>query len=59
MAAPQIPQSIEVIEVTGEWFVVVREEGRESVRSFETEAFAMSYSDGQRVRLGLDKVVRL
>ena len=59
MNASTIKYSIEVIEVTGEWFVLVREDGHESFRSFETEAFALSYSDRQRLRLGLDKIVCL
>ncbi|SFO34471.1 hypothetical protein SAMN03159463_01696 [Mesorhizobium sp. NFR06] len=51
--------AIEVVEACGEWFVRVVEDGQELTRSFETESFALAYAEGQRIRLGLDKVTRL
>ncbi len=57
--APQNSNAVELIEVAGEWFVRVLESGHEQVTIFETETFAVSYSDGQRLRLGLEQVVRL
>ncbi|TGR13055.1 hypothetical protein EN833_07725 [Mesorhizobium sp. M4B.F.Ca.ET.190.01.1.1] len=50
---------VELAEACGEWFVRVVEEDQELTRSFETEAFALSYAEGQRRRLGLDKVMRV
>ncbi|MGX7873700.1 hypothetical protein ACVDG5_013880 [Mesorhizobium sp. ORM6] len=50
---------VEVVEACGEWFVHVVEEGQQKTLSFELEAFAMSYAEGQRIRLGLDKVMRV
>ncbi|WP_192385813.1 hypothetical protein [Mesorhizobium silamurunense] len=47
---------IEVIETCGEWFVRVIEDGGEATTSFELETFAMVYAEGQRLRLGLEKV---
>jgi hypothetical protein len=50
---------VELVEACGEWFVRVVEEDQELTRSFETEAFALSYAEGQRIRLGLNKVARV
>ncbi len=50
---------VEVVEACGEWFVRVVEEDQELTRSFELESFALAYAEGQRIRLGLDKIVRL
>ena len=50
---------IEVVEACGEWFVRVVEEDQELTRSFELESFALAFAEGQRIRLGLDKVTRL
>lgn len=49
---------VEIIEAIGEWFVRILEDGHEYISAFENEAFASSYSDGQRLRLGLEKVER-
>ncbi|MER9209178.1 hypothetical protein [Mesorhizobium sp. M0771] len=46
---------IEVVEACGEWSVRVAEEDQEITRSFVLESFA----EGQRIRLHLDKFVRL
>ncbi len=51
--------SVEIIEGLGEWFVRVIEAGQERIQSFENETFATSYSDGQRLRLGLEHVTRV
>ncbi|WP_246681136.1 hypothetical protein [Mesorhizobium sp. B2-3-15] len=50
---------IEVFEACGEWFVRVLEKDRELTRSFILESFALSYAEGQRIRLRLDRVVRI
>ena len=50
---------IEVVEACGEWFVRVVEEDQELTRSFDLESFALSFAEGQRIRLHLDKIVRL
>ena len=50
---------IEVVEACGEWFVRVVEEDQEMTRSFDLESFALSFAEGQRIRLHLDRVVRL
>ncbi len=50
---------IEVVEACGEWFVRVVEEDQEMTRSFDMESFALSFAEGQRIRLHLDKIVRL
>ena len=44
---------VEVVEACGEWFVRVVEEDQELTRSFEIEAFALAFAEGQRRRLGL------
>ena len=50
---------IEVVEACGEWFVRVVEEDQELTRSFEIEAFALAFAEGQRMRLGLVDFKRL
>ena len=50
---------IELIEACGEWFVRVVEDGKEDSRSFELKSYALAFVEGQRIRLRLDKVVRL
>jgi hypothetical protein len=51
---------IEVVEACGEWFVRVTEkDGNSFTRSFEHKDYAVSFAEGQKTRLGLDKFVRL
>jgi hypothetical protein len=50
---------IEVIEACGEWFVLIVENGKEDSRSFEIEAYALAFAEGQRMRLHLEKFTRL
>jgi len=48
------------IEKAGdEWAVRVAEGARIRVETFVLEAFAISFAEGQRIRLGLQKVERL
>jgi hypothetical protein len=50
---------VEVVEACGEWFVRVVEEDQELTRSFEIESFALAFAEGQRRRLGLERIIRL
>ena len=50
---------VEVVEACGEWFVRVVEEDQELTRSFELEAFALVFAEGQRRRLGLADFTRV
>lgn len=50
---------IELVEACGEWFVRVIENGQASTMSFELETFAVTYAEGQRLRLGLDRIDRI
>lgn len=50
---------IEVGEACGEWFVRVFEEDEEMTRSFELESFALAFAEGQRIHLGLDRIIRI
>ena len=50
---------VEVIEACGEWFVRVVEDGKATTTSFELEAFALTFAEGQRMRLGLEKIARI
>ena len=52
------PNAVEVVGTGGEWFVHVVENGEEIITSFELEAYAMGYAEGQRIPFGLEKVVR-
>lgn len=57
---PVIPGEVTLSEISDEWHVAVREgEDQPSVLAFTTEEFALNYAEGQRLRLGLEKVVRL
>ena len=50
--------AVEVVEACGEWFVRVVEDGKASTTSFELEAFALTFAEGQRIRLGLETITR-
>ncbi len=50
--------AVEITESLGEWFVRVIENGAEQIFSFVMESFATAYAEGQRMRLGLDNVIR-
>jgi hypothetical protein len=52
------PNSVEIIENFGEWFVRVVIDGKAQVASFEVESYARAFADGQRIRLGLSKAIR-
>jgi hypothetical protein len=51
--------AVEVIEARGEWVVHVVENGNETIMDFALETYALSYAEGQRIRLGIEKIVRL
>ncbi|TGP49643.1 hypothetical protein EN873_27215 [bacterium M00.F.Ca.ET.230.01.1.1] len=46
-----VPDSVQVYENMGEWFVVVVRDGKDHVTSFELESYAKAYADGQRLGL--------
>lgn len=48
-----IPDSVQIYENMGEWFVMVVRDGKDHVTSFELESFARAYAEGQRLGLGL------
>jgi len=50
--------AVEVVEACGEWFVRVVEDGKATTTSFELEAFALTFAEGQRIRLGLETITR-
>ncbi|ESX15217.1 hypothetical protein X727_08640 [Mesorhizobium sp. L103C119B0] len=50
---------MEVVGASGEWVVRIIETDQEITRSFALESFALAFAEGQRIRLHLDKVVRL
>jgi hypothetical protein len=50
---------IEVFEVCGEWFVRMVEDRKESVISFDLKTSAMAYANGQRIRLGLERITSI
>ena len=55
----KVHSCVEVVEACGEWFVRVVENGKEDSRSFGIKSHALSFAEGQQIRLGLDKIVRL
>lgn len=48
-----VSSNVTITENYGDWHVIVREGDFEDVRSFEVEAHARSYANGQRLRLSL------
>ena len=46
-------QSVTIDDVDGKWVVTVVETDGSSEREFAVEAFARSFAEGQRYRLGL------
>jgi cobalamin-dependent methionine synthase I len=50
---------IEVFDVCGEWFVRVVENRKENVTIFDLKTFAMAYANGQRIRLGLERITSI
>jgi hypothetical protein len=50
---------IEIFEASGEWCVRIIENGAERVSSFVMESFALAFAEGQRIRLGVDDIIRL
>ncbi|QKD02703.1 hypothetical protein [Mesorhizobium loti] len=54
-----VNRCVEVVEACGEWFVRVVDSDEAMTRSFEIESIALAFAEGQRMRLGLDKFVRL
>ncbi|BAV45839.1 hypothetical protein MLTONO_0936 [Mesorhizobium loti] len=51
---------VEVVEACGEWHVrVVEKDGNSSTRTFEHKDYAVSFAEGQMVRLGLANFTRL
>ena len=46
---------VEVLENQGEWFVRVIEHGREIISQYQTMSHALTYAEGQRLRLNLAK----
>jgi hypothetical protein len=51
--------AVEVVEACGEWFVRVVEDGNATTTSFELEVFALTFAEGQRIRLGLKTITRV
>ena len=52
----KVAPCVEVVESGGEWFVRVFDGDS---RSFMLEAFALAFAEGQRIRLHLDRIVRV
>jgi len=50
---PLTQQSVSVDSIGGKWVVTIIEPDGNSKREFAVEAFARSFADGQRYRLGL------
>lgn len=50
---PLLPRSVSVLHIDGKWVVTIMEHNGNSEREFAVEAFARSFAEGQRYRLGL------
>jgi len=49
---------VEVVEACGEWHVRFVDGNQNKTLTFEIESYALAYAEGQRMRLGLDKIER-
>jgi hypothetical protein len=55
-----IHSEVSLAEVCGEWHVLVKEgDNRPIIRTFEVKEYAISFAEGQKARLGLEKVTRI
>jgi hypothetical protein len=52
------PNDVRIEKLDGEWTVFVFEDSETTQKTFETEQFAKSFADGQRMRLGLSPARR-
>ncbi|WP_224530401.1 hypothetical protein [Mesorhizobium sp. ESP6-5] len=50
---------VELAEACGECVVRITEQDQELTRAFELEKYALSYAEGQRIRLGLPTITRV
>ena len=50
------PDSVEIIENMGEWFVRVVRAGKAYVTTFEVESYARAFAEGQRIQLRPDQL---
>lgn len=50
--------SVQLVQENDQWVVVIVESGEETRRTFDIEAHARSWADGQRIRLGLSPLGR-
>jgi hypothetical protein len=48
-----------VVEACGEWHDRVVDGDQNRTLTFELESYALAYAEGQPMRLGLDKLMRL
>lgn len=53
---PSESREVSITERDGEWHVAVRDGDGEHIQIFGRPDYAMSYADGQRIRLGIDEV---
>ncbi|RVD64120.1 hypothetical protein [Mesorhizobium sp. M7A.F.Ca.ET.027.03.2.1] len=49
------PDTVEITENFGEWFVRVVRDGKAHVSTFEMESYARAFAEGQRLGLGISK----
>ena len=50
---------VEVVEACGEWHDRVVDGDQNRTLTFELESYPLAYAEGQPMRLGLDKLMRL
>ena len=55
----EVQSRVEVAEACGEWFVRVVDGNEDLTRAFELESYALAFAEGQRIRLKIDKFVRV
>ncbi len=56
-AGDEGPDSVEITENMGEWFVRVTRNGASTIHSFERQRPALAFAEQQRARLGIDRIV--
>jgi hypothetical protein len=53
------PAAVEIVSGLTGWMVHVTENGEKLTRSFSEERFAISFADGQRLRLKLSPTIQI
>jgi len=52
-------RKVDLVETAGEWFVHVTDGDQTTTHSFNLKEWAEAFAEGQRMRLGIDRIERI